>query len=52
MSTINTCRPLLLTQERGRRKSDSKCAKEGCGFWGVKEGCEFWGVKKVPILGF
>lgn len=42
MSTINICRPLLLIQERGRRKSDSRR---------VKEGCEFWGAKKVPILG-
>jgi hypothetical protein len=42
MSTINTCHPLLLIQERGRRKSDSRRAREGC---------EFWGAKKMPILG-
>jgi hypothetical protein len=52
MSIINTCRPLLLTQKRGRRKSDSKCTKEGCGFWGIKERCEFRDIKKMPILEF
>jgi hypothetical protein len=51
MSIINTCCLLLLIQERGRRKSDSRRVKEGCRFLGIKKGCEFWDVKKMPILG-